>query len=377
VLRVLTFLSPLVAALLVGQPSGARAATFLGPTPYLSTADSPFDLGQPGFCLEDFEDGVFNTIGASGNCTPTGPGGLTDSVDADDGAIDGSGTNGHSCFNASGASGITITFDPTAPGGLPTMAGMVWTDGEGTISFEAFDQNGGSLGMQGPFDHADGSVTGTTAEDRFYGETNAGGISAIKLTNTIGGIEIEHVQYNNCFAVAPTTTTVTTSTSTVVSTSTTSTSTTTVTSSTTIVAPTTTSSTTSSPTSSTTTLPGGCAGVPAGPSFASLDCRLADLIAAVAAAPQLGNLQAKLGRDAQTATQRTDAAESACAGGGTKTARKHLKIAIRNLIEFSHALRTTRAKHRVPEGVRTPLVQAADAIKADGQTLRGSLACPQ
>jgi hypothetical protein len=180
------------------------------------------------------------------------------------------------------------------------------------------------------------------------------------------------VQYNNCFAVAPTTTTTTT----VVTTSTPSTSTTVATtspSSSTAALPT----STSRPSSTTTTLPAGCAGVPVGSSFASIDCRLADLLAAVQAASQLRNLQAKLAREAESAKQRTDAAESACAGGGTKVARKHLKIGIRDLIQFSHMLRTTSAKRRVPEPVRTPLVQAADAIKTDAQTLRGSLACPQ
>ncbi len=39
--------------------------TFLGPTPYLSAADSPFAeyLDGPDFYLEDFEDGELNTLG--------------------------------------------------------------------------------------------------------------------------------------------------------------------------------------------------------------------------------------------------------------------------------------------------------------------------
>ena len=41
------------------------ATMFLGPTPYLSQADSPFDLSELGttFFLEDFEDGELNTPG--------------------------------------------------------------------------------------------------------------------------------------------------------------------------------------------------------------------------------------------------------------------------------------------------------------------------
>ena len=34
-----------------------------------------------------------------------------------------------------------------------------------------------------------------TAEDRFYGATNSGGISRIYISNSIGGIEVEHLQY--------------------------------------------------------------------------------------------------------------------------------------------------------------------------------------
>src|SRR5690242_6738717 len=51
------------------EPLEARVAlaTFLGPTPYLSRADSPFDLSGLGttFFLEDFEDHALNTPGVS------------------------------------------------------------------------------------------------------------------------------------------------------------------------------------------------------------------------------------------------------------------------------------------------------------------------
>lgn len=40
--------------------------SFLGPIPYLSRADSPFDLTIPDFYLEDFEDGQLNTPGGHG-----------------------------------------------------------------------------------------------------------------------------------------------------------------------------------------------------------------------------------------------------------------------------------------------------------------------
>jgi len=178
----------------------AGGATFLGPTPYLSKADSPFlvDINAGHTYLETFECGTFTVPGvtpSTGQVIPPGFSGLVDSVDGDDGVIDGSGLNGHSFFSGSGSTGITFTFDQTTLGAFPTEAGIVWTDGGGTTTFEAFDSLGASLGTIGPVAIADGSNAGTTAEDRFFGVQFAGGISAIKISNTSGGIEVDHLQY--------------------------------------------------------------------------------------------------------------------------------------------------------------------------------------
>lgn len=171
----------------------------LGPTPYLSRADSPFDLSGLGtsFFLEDFEDHQLNTPGLSVNngipASTFGGGIFNDSVDADDGVIDGSGTRGDSWF--SGA--VRFSFDPNVLGGFPTEAGLVWTDGAhgGTnITFEAFDAQGNSLGVI-IGNHGDPSAFGETAEDRFYGVINPGGISALSVINATGGLEVDHVQY--------------------------------------------------------------------------------------------------------------------------------------------------------------------------------------
>jgi len=75
-----------------------------------------------------------------------------------------------------------------------TAAGVVWTDGSGTTTFEAF-RGSTSLGTIGPVAIADGSFSGTTGEDRFFGVADADGITSIKLSNTSGGIELDHVQY--------------------------------------------------------------------------------------------------------------------------------------------------------------------------------------
>lgn len=168
----------------------------VGPTPYLGAGDSPWNPSQFSFFhLDTMEDGALNAPGVSASVGAViGPGGLTDSVDEDDGSIDGSGSFGRSFFFIGGSTGISFTFDASALGALPTHAGLVWTDGAGTITFEAFDSNGASLGTLSG-NHANGSFSGETAEDRFYGWENAGGISRIHIRNSSGGIEVDHLQY--------------------------------------------------------------------------------------------------------------------------------------------------------------------------------------
>src|SRR5678815_5413703 len=99
-------------------------AALIGPAPYLSSADSPFSFSSfTYFHLETFEDGALNTPGvtASGSslcvvntagCFLNSP--LIDSVDADNGPIDGNGgAPGHDLF-AAGIPGITFVFDAVA-----------------------------------------------------------------------------------------------------------------------------------------------------------------------------------------------------------------------------------------------------------------------
>ncbi len=104
-------LSLAVLSLSLAATADAGFVQYYGPIPYTSAADSPFDTNDFGFCIEDFENLVQDVPGATGNGSPIGAGGLTDSVDGDDGTIDGSGTNGHSYFG-NGATGIIVTFDP-------------------------------------------------------------------------------------------------------------------------------------------------------------------------------------------------------------------------------------------------------------------------
>ena len=185
------------------------SAALIGPSnPYLSFADSPFyGASFSWFYLEDFEDHLFNTPGVSANAggvtsVAYGPS-IHDSVDADDGSIDGSGLNGDSYFSWSGATGITFSFNANILGTLPTSAGIVWTDGTGTTMFEAFDAKGNSLGIIGPVSIADAHQAGETGEDTFFGVTHSGGISAIKIMNTVSAIEVDHLQYGAVVPIPP------------------------------------------------------------------------------------------------------------------------------------------------------------------------------
>jgi hypothetical protein len=186
----------------------AMAGAIFPNTPYLSFADSPFNgVSFSYFFLETFEDHLLNVPGVTASPPTAGVTSVVfgasvhDSVDADDGVIDGSGLAGDSFFSGSGATGITFTFSAAVLGSLPTHAGIVWTDGSGTITFQAFDASNALLGTITCDTCPDASISGTTAEDRFFGWTDAGGISKIFISNSAGGIEVDHLQYGRLGAV--------------------------------------------------------------------------------------------------------------------------------------------------------------------------------
>jgi len=177
--------------------SGTAQAAPLGPAPYLSFADSPFTgpFVFEYFHLETFEDNLFNTPGVTGNgvVTSTAFGGtIIDSVLADGPCPDPSAPDPcNSYFGGAGA--LTFTFDALALGALPTHVGLVWTDGAGDITFTAIAADGGVIGPVSGI--PDGDFFGGTAEDRFFGWVSSTGISSIIISNSAGGIEIDHLQY--------------------------------------------------------------------------------------------------------------------------------------------------------------------------------------
>ncbi|MGH0029937.1 MAG: hypothetical protein ACQGVC_09110 [Myxococcota bacterium] len=201
---------PVVAAallLLLPAPAVRAQSVFVGPEPYLSTADTPtlFYAGGSATAVEDFEDcsldhgitepfGIPISFGGGGGC---GTSVNTDSVDADDGLIDGSGTMGKSWF---GPNSMTFTFASPV-----TAAGLVFTDGSGDAYFAAFGPGNTLLGEIGPFVLGDGSTNGGTAEDRFFGVKDPDGIESIRIQMPgSGGVEVDHVQYGDLATLAAT-----------------------------------------------------------------------------------------------------------------------------------------------------------------------------
>lgn len=202
------------------SPMGAAAETFIGPKAYSAFDDpkagkavSPFSkIPFDYFFLEDFEDGLLNTPGVTiqefaGQDISLA---YSDSVDGDDGIIDGQATgDSRSLFSNYTSSSFTFTFSKDVLGKLPTHAGIVWTDigrngGGGPLPpnlvkntvFEAFGPNGASLGKIGPFSLGDESISRTTEEDRFFGVIHAGGISAIRISMPgLTNWEVDHLQY--------------------------------------------------------------------------------------------------------------------------------------------------------------------------------------
>jgi hypothetical protein len=117
-----------------------------------------------------------------------GPGGLIDSVDGENA--------GHSLFSGDGTTGITFTFDKAVLGNLPTDVGIAWTDGYVPIHFSAIDANGNSLGQIDDSTCCDFSTgDGNPANYRLFYVIDAAGISSIHISNTGGGIEVDHLQY--------------------------------------------------------------------------------------------------------------------------------------------------------------------------------------
>ncbi|QMW22749.1 PEPxxWA-CTERM sorting domain-containing protein [Sandaracinobacteroides saxicola] len=184
----------------------ASAATLLGPSPYLSFADSPFNGGTFSlFTLQTFDNQGLDTsevTASAGSWLNFGT--LIDSVGGN-GSTPGS-------WYSNGSYSVTFSFANYAAlhGALPTHAGIVWTDlgfsdgeccgsfaGVGPVRFSAVDGLGNALGTLSAT-VGDGVANGTTAEDRFFGVINPGGIGSITITMPFStDWEVDHLQYGS------------------------------------------------------------------------------------------------------------------------------------------------------------------------------------
>lgn len=211
------FIAAAAAVVAFGATNAVQAGTTTtfyapGETPYLSISDSPFSAFSSTWnysWVEDFESGAVQVPGMGLNTGHViGNGWNVDSVDADDEVLDGSGNAGHSWFVPGGAGGagisLTIDFDANALGGLPTHAGLVWTDGNynSLVTFTAYDANGIAIGSVSDV-LGDTGPQGSTDEDRFIGVEHFGGISSIELTTSNNGVEIDHVQFAQASVPGP------------------------------------------------------------------------------------------------------------------------------------------------------------------------------
>ena len=203
-------------ALLFGAGTLHAATATYGPLPYLQQADSPLaGLAASGFVVETFEDGTLpDGVAATSGGSIVSSSALTDSVDEDDGAIDGSGVGGRSFFSLQQTRTLTFEFDAAVLGELPTLAGIVWTDvgfvdapgstGFGAVSVSAYDAGGAIIATIGPSELGDGAVAGQTAEDRFFGFRHDAGIASLAVSMPASDdFEVDHLQFGRVVPIPP------------------------------------------------------------------------------------------------------------------------------------------------------------------------------
>ena len=199
-MKVPKLIMALFAAATVAGTAQAGSTFYYANTSYLKSGDSPFSSAS-GMKLETFEDGLLNTSGVTSNHGKIkNSGSKTDSVDGDDGNVDGKGKKGHS-WNSGSSKKMVFKFSSS---NKPTMAGLVWTDGKknSTVKFHAWDKNGNLIGKI-KVKLGDSSRKGTTAEDRFFGLVSDKGISKIQISSNYSGFEIDHLQFAYGLAVVP------------------------------------------------------------------------------------------------------------------------------------------------------------------------------
>lgn len=113
-----------------------------------------------------------------------------------------------------------------------------------------------------------------------------------------------------------------------------------------------------------------------GPTFVSVDCRLAALLDRVNGEGGLGSVAGRLTPALQKAIDRSGEAGALCRDGDEKGARQRLKQAIRALTQYRNFLRTRAARRRIDPAIRGQFADAGEPIRTDVRTLRGAASCP-
>ena len=132
--------------------------------------------------LENFDGNTLKAPGLSGN----GKSSLSFGKDLIDSV------SGNSWW---GSGSLTFSFQSKALGALPTRVGIVWTDGAGSVTFEAWAPCG-YLGKIGPLAGIpDGNFHGGKEEDKYFEVHHEDGITKIRISNTEGGIEVDNLRY--------------------------------------------------------------------------------------------------------------------------------------------------------------------------------------
>jgi hypothetical protein len=65
-----------------------------------------------------------------------------------------------------------------------------------------------------------------------------------------------------------------------------------------------------------------------------------------------------------------------CTSAQLKSARRRLKTAIRDMVQYAHHLKTHPARKKLPAALRNALLDAADPIGRDLGILKSQLQCP-
>lgn len=165
------------------------------------SCESPFaGVAFPGyFYLEDFEDGDLSAPGVTASTysmSSSFGGGLVDSIDCDDGAVDGTCADCDALY-ADGT--VSFTFDAEVLGALPSHVGLVWTDGGGgaSVTITGYDESDEVIYTKTVEGIGDASIYGTVEEDRFFGIVHEAGVARVQIVNSTGGVEVDHLQYGH------------------------------------------------------------------------------------------------------------------------------------------------------------------------------------